>query len=176
MGLLGAFGNINLQDKIRKTNSSRTTTIKGYKENQLIQNYNNQGITKNYPQQGTNFWGGSSNNNYGFGFSNIHDNIENRNNNPFENTVNTQSNGDDSWKTKIQNYLQPQESDPQAVKYLKNVYQVYQQSKPDNPIKTNIPVLDYAAGKIPIIRAWNTGFNASNIIFALKQAYDNTYK
>ena len=59
------------------------------KENQLIQNYNNQGITKNYPQYGTNFWGGSSNDNYGFGFSNIHDNIENRNNNPFENTVNT---------------------------------------------------------------------------------------
>lgn len=56
------------------------------------------------------------------------------------------------------------------------MYQVYQQSKPDNPIKTNIPVLDYAAGKIPIIRAWNTGFNASNIIFALKQAYDNTCK
>ena len=26
------------------------------KENQLIQNYNNQGITKNYPQYGTNFW------------------------------------------------------------------------------------------------------------------------
>ena len=58
------------------------------KENQLIQNYNNQGITKNYPQQGTNFWG-NSDNNYGFGSSNIHNNIENRNNNPFENTVNT---------------------------------------------------------------------------------------
>ena len=47
------------------------------KENQLIQNYNNQGITKNYPQYGTNFWG-NSDNNYGFGSSNIHDNIENR--------------------------------------------------------------------------------------------------
>ena len=58
------------------------------KENQLIQNYNNQGITKNYPQQGTNFWG-NSDNNYGFGSSNIHDNIENKNNNPFENTGNT---------------------------------------------------------------------------------------
>ena len=58
------------------------------KENQLIQNYNNQGITKNYPQQGTNFWG-NPDNNYGFGSSNIHNNIENRNNNPFENTVNT---------------------------------------------------------------------------------------
>ena len=50
------------------------------KENQLIQNYNNQGITKNYPQQGTNFWGSSPENNYGFGTSKIHDNIENREN------------------------------------------------------------------------------------------------
>ncbi len=58
------------------------------KENKLIQNYNNQGITKNYPQYGTNFWG-NPDNNYGFGSSNIHDNIENRNNNPFDNTVNT---------------------------------------------------------------------------------------
>ena len=49
------------------------------KENQIIENYNNQGITKNYPQYGTNFWGGSDNN-YGFGSSNIHDNIENREN------------------------------------------------------------------------------------------------
>ena len=70
------------------------------KENQLIQDHNNQGITKNYPQQGTNFWGGSSNNNYGFGSSNIHDNIENRNNNPFENTVNTfgqENNNSTQW-------------------------------------------------------------------------------
>ena len=39
----------------------------------------NQGITKNYPQYGTNFWG-NPDNNYGFGSSNIHDNIENREN------------------------------------------------------------------------------------------------
>ena len=65
------------------------------KENQLIQNYNNQGITKNYPQYGTNFWGGSSNNNYGFGFSNIHDNIENRNNSVISNIgMNTRQNTD----------------------------------------------------------------------------------
>ncbi len=38
---------------------------------------NNQGIT-NYPQYGTNFWGSSSDNNYGFGTSNIENNIENR--------------------------------------------------------------------------------------------------
>ena len=70
------------------------------KENQLIQNYNNQGITKNYPQYGTNFWGTSPDNNYGFGTSKIHYNIENRNNNPFENTVNTfgqENNNSTQW-------------------------------------------------------------------------------
>ena len=59
------------------------------RENQIIKNYNNQGITQDYPQYGTNFWGSSPENNYGFGTSKIHDNIENMNNNPFENTVNT---------------------------------------------------------------------------------------
>ena len=38
---------------------------------------NNQGIT-NYPQYTTNFWGSSADNNYGFGTSNIENNIENR--------------------------------------------------------------------------------------------------
>ena len=62
---------------------------RGARENQIIQNYNNQGITENYPQYTTNFWGSSPENNYGFGTSKIHDNIENMNNNPFKNTVNT---------------------------------------------------------------------------------------
>ena len=39
---------------------------------------NNQGITENYPQYGTNFWGTNADNNYGFGTSNIGNNIENR--------------------------------------------------------------------------------------------------
>ncbi|MBR1601555.1 MAG: hypothetical protein IJ677_08265 [Alphaproteobacteria bacterium] len=47
------------------------------RENQLIQNYNNQGITQDYPQQGTEFWGSNTNNNYGFGSSDISSNIEN---------------------------------------------------------------------------------------------------
>ena len=47
------------------------------RENQIIQNYNNQGITENYPQYTTNFWGSSPENNYGFGTSKIHNNIEN---------------------------------------------------------------------------------------------------
>ena len=73
------------------------------KENQLIRNYNNQGITKNYPQYGTNFWN-NPNNNYGFGSSNIHQNIEKRNNNPFENTVNnTLGNSNNVFNSSINN-------------------------------------------------------------------------
>ena len=50
-------------------------TARAERENQLIQNYNNQGITENYPQVGTNFWGNPENN-YGFGSSNISQNID----------------------------------------------------------------------------------------------------
>lgn len=47
------------------------------REGQLIKNLNSQGITKDYPQYGTNFWGGNAANNYGFGSSDISENIEN---------------------------------------------------------------------------------------------------
>ena len=47
------------------------------RENELMTQMNNQGITT-YPQYGTNFWGTNADNNYGFGTSNIGNNIENR--------------------------------------------------------------------------------------------------
>ena len=47
------------------------------REGQLIKNLNSQGINKDYPQYGTNFWGGNAENNYGFGSSDISENIEN---------------------------------------------------------------------------------------------------
>ena len=50
------------------------------RENALMRQYNAQGITENYPQYGTNFWGNSANN-YGFGMTNISQNIENMQNN-----------------------------------------------------------------------------------------------
>ena len=66
------------------------------RENQLAENFSKQGIEQeNYPQFGTNFWGGSPENNYGFGTSNIKQNIENvtnRLNNGGFNGINT-SNG-----------------------------------------------------------------------------------
>ena len=45
-------------------------TARDQRESQLMQMYNNQGITDNYPQYTTNFWG-DADNNYGFGSSNI---------------------------------------------------------------------------------------------------------
>ena len=47
------------------------------RENQIIQNFHNHGITQDYPQSGTDFWGNSPDNNYGFGTSQISSNIEN---------------------------------------------------------------------------------------------------
>ncbi len=49
------------------------------RENELKAQYEAQGITSNFPQYGTNFWGNSANN-YGFGNTNISQNIENMNN------------------------------------------------------------------------------------------------
>jgi len=47
------------------------------REKNLISQMQNQGIT-DYPQYTTNFWGANADNNYGFGTSNISNNIENR--------------------------------------------------------------------------------------------------
>ena len=49
------------------------------RENELQAQYNAQGIIENYPQYTTNFWG-NSDNNYGFGMTNITDNIANMKN------------------------------------------------------------------------------------------------
>lgn len=55
------------------------------RENRIMQNYNGQGISKDYPQYGTDFWGNSPENNYGFGVSNITPNVENMQNTPVPN-------------------------------------------------------------------------------------------
>ena len=46
------------------------------------------GIPQGYPEQGTNFWGGSPDNNFGFGNSQISSNIENIQNTPVPNVQN----------------------------------------------------------------------------------------
>ena len=106
------------------------------KEDQLIKNFNNQGISDNYPQYGTNFWG-NSDNNYGFGSSNIHDNIENRENQTEKsygfgrvNQNQIQANNIPRyWDTaadgeKVWNYVQQQEGDvrPQSQNMINYLY------------------------------------------------------
>ena len=55
----------------------RYQTARIDRENQLIRGYNNMGMKDNYPLYTTNFWGNSSENNYGFGNSNIQEAISN---------------------------------------------------------------------------------------------------
>lgn len=36
----------------------------------------------------------------------------------------------------------------------------------ENPLKTGNAALDYAAGQIKPVKAWNTGFNAGNMVLS----------
>ena len=92
------------------------------REQQLIQNYNNQGITQDYPQYGTNFWGDNTDNNYGFGSSDISGNIQNitnqLNNSGFNNganNINYTPNG--SGITNYRLLLQPDTLTMQGTQY-----------------------------------------------------------
>ena len=58
------------------------------RENQMIKNFHNQGITQDYPQLGTTFWSNSPDDNFGFGSSQISSNIENMQNTPVPNVQN----------------------------------------------------------------------------------------
>ena len=76
------------------------------RENQLAENFSKQGIAEeNYPQFGTNFWGGSPDNNYGFGTSNISGNIENVTNQLNNNGFNSANNGQGFNANSINNML-----------------------------------------------------------------------
>ncbi len=59
-----------LQDEVQYQN------LRHNREQEVIKQLNEQGITENYPQYGTNFWGGAENN-YGFGDSNIVSAVQN---------------------------------------------------------------------------------------------------
>ena len=52
-------------------------TARTEREQELFENFNRQGVDKSYPRLGTSFWGNSADN-YGFGRSNIENNIKKR--------------------------------------------------------------------------------------------------
>lgn len=53
---------------------------------------------------------------------------------------------------------------------------IKKKSNVENPLKTGNAALDYAAGQIKPVKAWNTGFNAGKYGFIAKQTYDETCK
>ena len=100
------------------------------RENQIIQNYNNQGITQDYPQLGTNFWGNSPDDNFGFGSSDIIENIAKKNQNNNSQTLDKETNNIPRyWDTaadgkKVWNYVQQQEGNVIPAKQNKLAYGV----------------------------------------------------
>lgn len=71
------------------------------RENQLAENFAKQGIAEeNYPKYGTNFWGQTSENNYGFGTSNISQNVQDVTNRL--NSMATQNNNEQQLNNNLQ--------------------------------------------------------------------------
>ena len=59
---------------------------------------------------------------------------------------------------------------------IKRATEVYKMSNAENPAKTGNKTVDFAIGKLPIIKKWNTGFNLGKIGFVAKQTYNDTCK
>ena len=104
-------------------------TARDQRESQLMQMYNNQGITDNYPQYTTNFWGDAGNN-YGFGSSNISSAISTH---PAMNTIPTplqpaqtqipQAQASPSWSDGYSSSLNNMQSNPTTWDNVKNFAQ-----------------------------------------------------
>ena len=133
------------------------------KEGQMINNFNQQGITKGYPQYSTNFWGGSSNNNYGFGSSNIHDNIENRkkleDNMPHPYNSYSRYNRDCSAHGVVDNFLK-----------------IRKDTAVEKPFSSGLPAADSAIKRIPIIGKYINAYNLSSQIGAALAQGQNAYQ
>jgi len=81
------------------------------RENQLAQNFEQMGIAEeNYPQYGIDFWGKSSENNYGFGTSNIKQNVENVTNRLNNDGLDNKTMQTNTQQAHTDNYLVPQEA------------------------------------------------------------------
>ena len=132
------------------------------KEKQLIQDHNNQGITKNYPQYGTNFWGGSDNN-YGFGSSNIHDNIENR------------EKLEDNMPHSYNSYSR-YNRDCSAHGVFDNFLKIRKDTAVEKPFSSGLPAADSAIKRIPIIGKYINAYNLSSQIGAALAQGQNAYQ
>lgn len=59
---------------------------------------------------------------------------------------------------------------------IKTVYNVWQKSDAENPIKTGIMPVDFVIGKTRYGRARNVGFNIGKAAFVIKQSFEELQK
>ena len=79
------------------------------REQELLKSYNANGITNNNLINGTSFWGNSADNNYGFGTSNISQNVENVTN-QLKNSGEDRKQDFDVKNYKINTFMQPNDN------------------------------------------------------------------
>ena len=120
---LGYYSNDNQIDSYGVDHSGFTTQdelnyqlTRAERENNLIEQFKNQGL-KNYPQYGTNFWGNSADNNYGFGISNIDPHIERIKNLLAKNNYTSSQNEAYIFSPEMRELLGQKESEGNYAKY-----------------------------------------------------------
>ena len=58
----------------------------------------------------------------------------------------------------------------------KKSVEVYKKANVKNPAKTGNTAIDFAIGKIPVVKNWNLGFNIGKTLAMAKTVYDETCK
>ncbi len=58
----------------------------------------------------------------------------------------------------------------------KTIYDIYQKSDADNPLKTGNFWVDFVIGRNKYAKAWNIGYNLGKAAFVAEQAYKELYK
>ncbi len=166
-------------------------TARNEREQELIKNYNQQGINENYPQFGTNFWGNSANN-YGFGVSNIENNIEKRQFTPIPDTT-VHNNGQN--KTMMDNVNNEIVNQPDINKKMlktrynedctlkgifNNFIKIRKDAEVTKPITTGNIVGDYLLQRIPKVGPYINYYNNATLAGAAIAhgiaAYDESCK
>lgn len=61
-------------------------------------------------------------------------------------------------------------------KLARRAVQVYKMSDAKNPVKTGNRVVDFATGRLPLVKDWNKGFNLGKLGFVAQQTYKDTCK
>ncbi len=156
------------------------------RENQIIQNFHNQGITQDYPQAGTNFWGNSPDNNFGFGSYDIIENITKKKQNNNSQALDKETNNIPRyWDTaadgkKVWNYVQQQEGKVIPAKQNKLAYGVSGVLAIQNMINNKAqldpqPYTDkykHALINCKAAQYGEGGYDAANALSLLKEAKD----